>query len=142
MNDRQQNPVGQRILVVDDDALMRELLALHLGAAGYSVRVAEDGIAAARAVLESPPDLILCDIEMPHMTGFDFVRALRADSTIPRIPVLFLSSLGDGGANPPQLGAVEYLQKPIRADLLLAAVANHLAKRSPLVGQRALRLPG
>jgi two-component system response regulator ChvI len=118
-----------QILVVDDDANMRELAALHLRAGGYSVRLAADGVAAGYAVLESPPDLILCDLHMPCMTGLELVAALRADTTLPRIPVLFLSSLDEGADHAQQLGALEYLLKPLRADSLLDAVSRHLPQR-------------
>jgi CheY-like chemotaxis protein len=118
-----------QILVVDDDANMRELAAIHLRAAGYSVRLAADGVAAGYAVLESHPDLILCDLHMPRMTGLELVAALRADTTLPRIPVLFLSSVDEGADHAQQLGALEYLLKPLRADLLLGAVSRHLPPR-------------
>ena len=64
------------ILVVDDDESLLELLRMHLGAAGYDVQMAEDAIAAGYIVLRSPPDLIICDVHMPHMDGFEFVAAL------------------------------------------------------------------
>jgi CheY-like chemotaxis protein len=132
--------VRAQILIVDDDANIRELAALHLRAAGYSVRLAEDGIAAGYAVLESPPDLILCDNHMPRMTGLEFVAALRADTTIPRMPVLLLTST-DEDADYKQLGVVENLVKPLRADVLLAAVYKHLPPRAALLNDLAARLP-
>jgi len=131
--------VRAQILVVDDDANMRELLELHLRAAGYSVRLAKDGIAAGYAVLDSPPGLILCDNHMPRMTGLEFVAALRADTTIPRMPVLFLTSIADG-ADHTQLGVVESLVKPVRADVLLAAVSKYLPRRSALADDLAPRV--
>ena len=63
------------ILVIDDDESIRDLLRIHLSAAGYEVHVAADAIAAGYIVLRSPPDLIICDINMPHMDGFEFVAA-------------------------------------------------------------------
>jgi CheY-like chemotaxis protein len=126
-----------QILVADDDANIRELAALHLRAAGYAVRLAEDGVAAGYAVLESPPDLILCDLHMPRMTGLEFVAALRADTTLPWIPVLFLSSMDEGADHAQTLGAVEYLLKPLRADLLLGAVSRHLPRRPALGDSRS-----
>ncbi len=122
-----------QILVVDDDANIRELAELHLGAAGYSVRVAKDGIAAGYAVLESPPDLILCDKEMPRMTGLEFIAALRADTTIPRMPVLFLTSIDDDADHKPH-GVAETLVKPLRADVLLAAVSKHVVRSGSASG--------
>ena len=114
------------ILVVDDDENIRDLLRLHLSAAGYEVNVAPDAIDAGYLVLRSPPDLIICDIHMPHMNGFEFVAALKADTTLPRIPVIFLTSYGEGDDQGKKLGAVDYLTKPVRADRLLQLVAKHV----------------
>ena len=114
------------ILVVDDDANVRELLKLHLGAAGYEVQVAADAIAAGYLVLRSVPDLIVCDVNMPHMTGFEFISALKADTSIPHIPVIFLTTFEEGDLRGKELGVVGYLTKPIRADRLLALVARHV----------------
>jgi CheY-like chemotaxis protein len=114
------------ILVVDDDESIRELLRLHLSAAGYEVNLAEDAIAAGYLVLRSPPDLIISDVSMPHMDGFEFIEALKADTTLPRIPVIFLTSHDDGDERGRALGAAGYITKPVRADRLLAMVAQHV----------------
>jgi CheY-like chemotaxis protein len=114
------------ILVVDDDANVRELLKLHLSAAGYEVHVAVDAIAAGYLVLRNPPELIICDVNMPHMDGFEFVAALKADATLPRIPVIFLTSYEEGDDRGHELGVVGYITKPVRADRLLALVAQHV----------------
>ncbi|HWM42575.1 MAG TPA: response regulator [Burkholderiales bacterium] len=114
------------ILVVEDDDSIRDLLRMHLSAAGYAVQVAPDAIAAGYLVLRSPPDLIISDINMPHMNGFEFVEALKADSTLPRIPVIFLTSYDEGDDRGKALGAVGYLTKPVRADKLLQLVAKHV----------------
>jgi CheY-like chemotaxis protein len=114
------------ILVVDDDDSIRELLRLHLSAAGYRVEVAADAIAAGYSVLRNAPDLILTDISMPHMTGFEFVEALRSDKSVPSIPVIFLTSIEDGDLRGKELGAAGYITKPVRADKLLALVAQHV----------------
>ena len=114
------------ILVVDDDESIRELLRLHLSGAGYEVNVAEDAIAAGYLVLRSPPDLIISDISMPHMDGFEFVEALKSDTTLPRIPVIFLTSFDEGDQRGKELGAVGYITKPVRADRLLSMVAQHV----------------
>ncbi len=114
------------ILVVDDDESIRDLLRMHLSAAGYEVHVAEDAIAAGYLVLRSPPDQIISDINMPHMDGFEFIAALKADSTLPKIPVIFLTSFEEGDERGKQLGAVGYVTKPVRADRLLQLVAKHV----------------
>ena len=118
--------MSARILVVDDDDSIRELLRLHLSAAGYEVQVAEDAIAAGYLVLKGPPDLIITDVNMPHMDGFEFVAALKSDHTLPMIPVIFLTSMEDGDSRGRELGAVGYVTKPVRSDRLLALVAQHV----------------
>jgi CheY-like chemotaxis protein len=115
------------ILVVDDDESLRDLLRLHLSAAGYDVQLAEDAIAGGYVVLRSPPDLIICDVNMPHLDGFEFVAALKSDKSLPEIPVIFLTSSEEGDHRGRSLGAVGYITKPVRADKLLALVAQHVA---------------
>ena len=114
------------ILVIEDDDGIRDLLRMHLSAAGYAVQVAPDAIAAGYLVLRSPPDLIISDVNMPHMDGFEFVAALKADTTLPPIPVIFLTSYDEGDDRGKALGAVGYLTKPVRADKLLQLVAEHV----------------
>jgi DNA-binding response OmpR family regulator len=122
--------MARRILVVEDDESMRELLRLHLSSAGFAVEVAEDAITAGYAVLKSPPDLIVCDVEMPHMDGFELVAALRADKALPRVPVIFLTSLAEGDTHARELAPSEYLQKPVRLEELLAAVSRQLPAKA------------
>jgi CheY-like chemotaxis protein len=118
--------MAARILVVDDDPDLLGLLRLHLSTAGYEVRAAEDAIRAGYMVLAEPPDLIITDVRMPHMDGFEFVAALKADSSVPDIPVIFLTSSDDDYDRGKALGAVGYITKPVRADRLLALVAEHV----------------
>jgi DNA-binding response OmpR family regulator len=118
--------MGARILVVDDDENIRDLLRMHLTSAGYEVQVAPDAIAAGYIILRSPPDLIITDVNMPHMDGFEFVAALKADKSLPPIPVIFLTSVEEGDARGRELGAAGYVTKPVRADRLLAVVAQHV----------------
>ena len=114
------------ILVVDDDENIRELLRLHLSAAGYDVHVARDAISAGYMVLRSPPDLIISDVNMPHMDGFEFIAALKADKSLPYIPVIFITSMEEADQRGKELGAVGYITKPVRADRLLSLVAKHV----------------
>ena len=108
------------ILVVDDDPNMRELLQMHLTSAGYMV-------------LRSPPDLIISDVNMPHLDGFEFIEALKADKNLPNIPVIFLTSVEEGDHRGKALGAVGYITKPVRADKLLSLVAQHVSGgRTPI----------
>ena len=119
--------MAAKILVVDDDDSLRELLRMHLASAGYEVSTAPDGISAGYQLLKNPPDLILSDINMPHMDGFEFVAALKADKTLPDIPVICRPSGEDGESRGKELGVVGYLTKPVRADRLLELVAKHVS---------------
>lgn len=114
-----------KIAVIDDDRFIRYLLDLHLRKAGYEVFAAEDAVAAARLILERTPDLILCDVDMPFMDGYEFVSAMRADPATRHIPVIFLTVNTNVGERAKQLGAT-HLVKPVMADELLRTVAQVL----------------
>ena len=118
--------MAAKILVMDDDQCMRELMRLHLRNAGYEVLVAEDAVAAGHMVMKQRPDLILADVEMPFMTGLEFVEALRADHAVATIPVIFVTSRADAEARGKELGAVGFLTKPLIADRLLTLIAKHV----------------
>jgi CheY-like chemotaxis protein len=111
-----------RILVVDDEDFMRQLLKLHLENAGYEVALAADAVIAGHAILQSAPDLVLLDVHMPYMDGYDFAAALKADPNTAAIPVVFLSSDDKVADQAQKLGAVAYLRKPLTTDRLLAVV--------------------
>jgi chemosensory pili system protein ChpA (sensor histidine kinase/response regulator) len=112
-----------KIAVIDDDRFVRYLLDLHLRKAGYEVFAAEDAVAAGRLILERAPDVILCDVEMPFMDGYEFVSALRADPATRHIPVIFLTVSKSVGERAKELGA-GHLLKPVMVDELLRAVAQ------------------
>ena len=119
------------ILIVEDDDTMRELLRLHLTTAGYAVRAAANGIEAGHAVLDVTPDLIITDVRMPHMSGFELVEALREDPAMAGIPVIFLTIEGESVDRGAKLGALEYLTKPIQLAVLLKKVGKHLPPGRP-----------
>ena len=112
-----------RIVLIEDDRSMRELIALHLRNAGYEVEAAEDAIAGGQAILRARPDLLLCDVEMPYLDGYEFVAALKKDEQTRDIPVVFLSVREDVDEHAKRLGAVAYLRKPLIADRLLEVVS-------------------
>jgi DNA-binding response OmpR family regulator len=117
--------VGDRplVLVVDDDQVICELLKLHLVNAGYRVLTAGDGISGGHLILNGRPDLVIVDVDMPYMGGYELVEAVKADATTSHVPVIFLSSREDVGERSAKLGAEAYLKKPIKADSLLEVVA-------------------
>lgn len=115
------------ILVVDDDPNVRELLRIHLSNAGYEVNVAKDGLEAGYGLLRNRPDLIISDVNMPHLDGFEFIAAMREEAEFRSIPVIFLTTATEGEHRGRDLGAVGYVAKPIRADKLLSLVAAHVS---------------
>jgi CheY-like chemotaxis protein len=119
-----------KIAVIDDDRFIRYLLDLHLRKAGYEVFAAEDAVAAGRIIVERMPDLILCDVDMPFMDGYEFVSALRADPATRHIPVIFLTVNKNVGDRAKQLGA-GHLVKPVMADELLRTVAQFASPVPP-----------
>ena len=118
-----------KVLVVDDDGMMRELVALHLAIAGYAVETAEDVVAGGEVARRQRPALIISDVNMPGQNGFEFVAALREDHAVRNIPVIFLTSNAEGRVKGLGLGAVAYLSKPLIADQLLSLVAANVAPR-------------
>jgi len=118
--------VGKIILVVEDDGAMREWISLHLKNAGYTVRTVANGLAAAGACLQAKPDLIISDLHMPGMGGFDMIKILNSEAGLKNIPVIFLTVDADRKERSSQLGAVDYLTKPIEPAALIAAVGRHL----------------
>lgn len=109
-------------MVVDDDRMIRDLVRLHLGNEGYDVLLAEDAVAAGHLILKSSPALILVDVHMPYMDGYQFAAALKADPATREIPVVFITTDEDVAQRSRELGAVAYLRKPVRADRLLEVV--------------------
>lgn len=114
------------ILVVEDNSTMRDLLRLHLTAAGYAVSAVANGVEAAAAVRGVTPDLIITDVFMSPVGGYEMVARLREDPRMQDMPVIFLTIDEGGFDRAKELGAVAYLKKPIRVEELLSAVATHL----------------
>jgi diguanylate cyclase (GGDEF)-like protein len=139
------DPAGEKLLVVDDDPFIARLLEIELAAAGYQVRVANDGQQAIDLVAEDPPDLVITDVMMPHVDGFELTRSLRQDPRTATISVIILTARGlsadklEGFA----IGADDYIVKPFDTPELLARVRGVLRRKremkdeSPLTG-----LPG
>jgi sigma-B regulation protein RsbU (phosphoserine phosphatase) len=119
------------ILVVDDSALNLRLLVQTLQGRGYRILAARSGQAALDIARRTHPDMVLLDVMMPEMDGFDVCRALKGSRETADAIVIFLSALGEVSDRVAglELGASDYITKPIQADEVLARVANHLARR-------------
>lgn len=115
------------ILVVDDEILNLRLME-GLLEVNYSVLTSPDGVGAIQKAIESIPDLILLDIMMPVMDGFEVCRQLKENHLTANIPVIFLTSLDTGNYQEEgnNAGGIDYLAKPYNADQLLQSVAYHL----------------
>lgn len=116
------------ILVVDDSQATIGVVRTALEAAGYQVLVATSGEKALRRVALLPPDLILLDIMMPGMDGYETCRRLKAEEAVRDVPIIFLSALTEtfDKVKGLALGAVDYLSKPIAPEEMLARVQAHL----------------
>ena len=125
------NHQGPDILIVDDTLENLELLSQMLKANGYKVRPVTGGVPALQAARSSPPDLILLDINMPDMSGYDVCKRLKADDSLKGIPVIFISAMGDteDKVKAFQCGGVDYITKPFWMDEVLARVKTHLRVR-------------
>jgi diguanylate cyclase (GGDEF)-like protein len=136
---------GERVLVVDDDPFIARLLEIELRAAGYDVRLAADGREALETIGEWLPDLVLADVMMPNMDGFELTRRLRQDSRTATVSVIMLTARGLSADKLEgfSVGADDYIVKPFDTPELLARIrgvlrrAKEMRAVSPLTG-----LPG
>ncbi|MFC0252157.1 diguanylate cyclase [Massilia consociata] len=122
------NPVEmQKVLVADDDAINREVLG-ELLMPEYTVLLAKNGAQTLERAARHAPDLILLDVMMPDMDGYEVLRRLRADPQTAHIAVIFISGLDrpEDEANGLKMGAADYITKPFNATVVMARVALHL----------------
>jgi DNA-binding NarL/FixJ family response regulator len=120
----------EKILVIDDDAMMRRQITALLAEEGYCTAEARNGREGVTMAAQEKPDLVLCDITMPEMNGHRVLEAVRADGAIAHLPFIFLTGWGERedlrtGMN---LGADDYLVKPVEPAELLAAVKTRLRR--------------
>ena len=118
--------MSKTILVVEDDTDMRALIKRTLLNAGYAVNAVGNGLEAAASCLTSSPDLIISDVHMPRMNGFEMIQILKNEPSMHQIPVIFLTADSEGRERGNKLGAVAYLTKPLRMDDLISTMAKHL----------------
>ncbi len=136
---------GESLLVVDDDPFIARLLEIELRAAGYDVRVASDGALALETAQERCPDLVLADVMMPNMDGFELTRRLRQDPRTAAVSIIMLTARGlsadklEGFA----IGADDYIVKPFDTPELLARIRGVLRRSRDMRAQSPLTgLPG
>ncbi|MBI5959773.1 MAG: response regulator [Chloroflexi bacterium] len=124
--------MGEHILIVDDDPLLCNLLRMALGRAGFKTAEMYSGDTALEYLQGQTVDLVLLDIMMADVNGFDVLRKLKANSEWRKIPVILLTARVDAISQRTgmDIGAVEYLTKPITPDLLIERIQAVLASRS------------
>jgi CheY-like chemotaxis protein len=122
-----------KILVAEDERDIRDLIAFTLRFAGHEVLTANNGEEAVQLTAETLPDLVLTDVRMPKMTGYEACRLIKADPATQHIPVVFLSAKGQEAEVQSGLdaGGEEYLLKPFAPDQLTRRVAEILSKPRP-----------
>ena len=126
-----------RILLVDDEATVRRIMELGLSKGGHSIRTAENGQKALDAILEESPDLLITDIEMPRMDGYEVATHVRNTPRLKGTPIVMVTSrVGDKHRNRAmELGVNAYLGKPFQEAQLLEAIKPLLASRRAAVAQ-------
>ncbi len=123
-----------RVLVVDDDACLREILTAYLEDAGYEVCTADDGFEALIALRGALPGLIVCDLRMPNMSGFEFLSIVRR--RFPQIGIVTISGEFGSGRLPSGTLTDAFLSKPF-AQLDLVEALKKITEKSPIRPQNA-----
>jgi len=118
------------VLVVDDDAVQRELMAAMLNAANLDHQVARDGQTAIAIARQNPPMLVLMDIRMPKMDGYQTAQAMRDDPLLQGVPILFMTAQHETLRvdQVAKLGVLDVLLKPMRYQHFVETVNRHLKK--------------
>lgn len=131
MNREPKNAPKGNILIVDDTPDNLRLLSTMLAQQGYKVRKAISGILAISAAKNAPPDIIMLDIDMPQMNGYEVCQHLKADAKTSHIPVIFISVLGEAldKVKAFSVGGADYITKPFQIEEVLARIQNQLSIR-------------
>ena len=116
--------MSKSILIVDDDRLAIEIARAALREKGYEIIVAEDGEQALNALNKKVPDLILLDVQMPNMNGYEFIMQKAKNPEIAKVPVIVLSAMGKTEPLFKRHGVKAYLIKPFSAQMLLDIVLS------------------
>lgn len=123
--------MATNILIVDDQPHLADMMADVLGDAGFTTRIAANGRAALAEVQADPPDLLVLDVQMPEIDGFEVAAALKADPATATIPIIMVSAQEGRAARliGLQSGAEDYLGKPVDSAELIAKIRNLLLLR-------------
>lgn len=133
--------MAELVLVVEDEAHVRELVSYTLQGAGYRVHAVADGESALRDAQRMPPDLVVLDIRLPGVDGWEVCQRMRAQSNV---PILMMTAIGDDESlvRGLRLGADDYVPKPFSPMVLAARVQALLRRAAPTPKQRVVQLQG
>jgi PAS domain S-box-containing protein len=125
----------KKVLLIEDDRILRENTEIFLGLKKYEVITAEDGMSGLRLAMDQLPDIIICDITMPIMNGFEVLKSLRANETTSVIPFIFLTAKAEKEdyRKGLQLGVDDYISKPFNFNELHSAIELRLEKAEKLI---------
>jgi DNA-binding response OmpR family regulator len=123
------------ILIVDDDLAILDMIADLLTYEGYNVVTATKGSAALERIMSERPALVLLDLMMPEISGWQIVAALKASSRTRSIPIILLSARRDLAETAMELGVTAYLEKPFELDELLTAIQRHAEPNATAAGE-------
>jgi DNA-binding response OmpR family regulator len=137
-------PERKLILVIDDDTDMLRLMKVSLDQAGYDCFIAADGLMGLDVLKNIHPDVIVCDVLMPNMNGFDFCRTIRKMPEWASIPFIFLTADDSKGRQKEArlAGADDFLLKPFDMDELLLMVKTRLSRLEQIVSVQKTQEPG
>ncbi len=121
--------VKKKILIVDDEPDMRELLTMYLTGRGFLVNEAGDGVDGLESVKKARPDLVILDVMMPRMDGFQLLKVLKSDPEYSKMPVIMLTAKNDvdSTAMGEKLHADHYLTKPFDVSILIQFINSSIS---------------
>jgi two-component system phosphate regulon response regulator PhoB len=124
---------NRRIIIVEDEADMAELIAMRLTREHYEVTICNDGLDALEAILDDPPDLIVLDRMLPGISGSEIAARLRANRQTAGLPIIMLTALGEESdiLVGVQVGSDDYMTKPFSMSVLVARIAALLRRAAP-----------
>jgi CheY-like chemotaxis protein len=131
----------QKILLIDDSPVFTQVLETALGKEGYEVLVAGDGIEGLKLAISSHPDLILCDLFMPRMDGYNFLHAIKGQGELVETPVILVTSKAsvEEEQNALKAGFIDFIGKPVMPVRVIARIQRALAfvknRQQPVMGK-------
>ncbi len=119
---------NEKLLLVEDDVMLVEMMKMNLEARGYQIITAENGKDGAFKAITEKPDLILADLMMPELDGFEMIKLIRSNSDLKDTPIICVTALGreEDIQKAKDAGATDYIVKPYTADDLVKSIKSHL----------------